>query len=80
MKTPGPWRAVPYAKDGPLYPEGTWLVVGPDDDNAQPHTVAVCVPCDDDTHSRRAEADARLIVDTVNAFRNGVTVQLPRLG
>lgn len=36
-------------------------IIGPADDHSQPHTIARCEPCDDDTHPGRAEADARLI-------------------
>jgi uncharacterized membrane protein YjjB (DUF3815 family) len=71
--TPTPWRVIPA---GLGYPKGTWLIIGSDDDNGASHTVAVAtpedgnvvitVPCDDDTHPSRAEADARYIVKAVN--------------
>jgi hypothetical protein len=61
MITPGPWRAIAYPKTGPLYPEGTWLVVGPDSDLGDSHTVAVCLPCD--PHNDRAEDDAHKIAE-----------------
>lgn len=75
MKTPGPWRAVPYELPPPilrpLYPAGTWLIVGPDSDGGQPHTVGACIPCDDGTHDdpdepTRPEKDARAIVAAHN--------------
>lgn len=70
--TPGPWQAIPHAEttepdSDALYPHGTWLVVGPDDDNDASHTIAVCMPCDDDTHPGRAEADAKLIASYANS-------------
>lgn len=60
--TPRPWEAIPEPADTP---SGVWLVVGPATDNGERHTIARCVPCDDDTHPGRAEADARAIVAAV---------------
>lgn len=69
--TPGPWAVMPYETPPPhlrpLYPEGTYLVVGPPDDEGARHTVAVCLPCDDGTHPDRAAPDAFMIVAAFNA-------------
>lgn len=64
--TPTPWTAIPAAGIS-QWPRGSWIIIGPEDDNGESHTVAVVPPCDDSTHPfERREADARHIAKVIS--------------
>lgn len=76
--TPGPWEAIEYTPPTspvlrPLYPEGTWLVVGPESDRGERHTVCAVMPCGaldgTEVHPGRARHDAKLIAALNNYER-----------
>lgn len=64
--TPTPWTAIPAT--GTQWPEGSWLLIGPADDNGASHTIAVVPPCDDDTHPGREHREAVWITEVMNQF------------
>lgn len=58
--TPRPWWTLRRQVDG------VRIIVGPSDDNGEPHTVAEVHVCDDGTHPSRSHPDAELICEAVN--------------